>query len=113
MVSHNLVSDAINAAQIFSLWQLSLEWHDVIKEYFKDMHTPKKDISGALQAGLDSLGSQLYAATKGYTSATAVRMYTRNLPANNQGECRKQCLGPRHATSEILRFECCFCYTSQ
>ena len=76
------------------------------------MHTPKKDISGALQAGLESVGSQLYDATKGYTSATAVRKYLRNLPANNPGRCRKQCLRPTHATSTILRFECRFCQTS-
>ena len=68
------------------VFQLMLEFRDVVKEYFPKMGNPKEDIIGAIDGGLSFIADQLMDRTEKFKDAKPIRNYLKTLPSSSRGE---------------------------
>ena len=70
--------------------QLTLEWKDVLKEYYTLLEAPKENVMLVISDGIRQLADQLIDRTQRFRNAKEVRSFLKNRPSSD-GKCLCYC----------------------
>ena len=62
------LQQAFNCILLWNLW-MSMEWRDVLAEFFKYLRSPKDDVVGAITEGISKISDQLISGCKRFSGA--------------------------------------------
>ena len=66
---------------------MSMEWRDVLAEFFKYLRSPKDDVVGAITEGISKISYQLISGCKRFSGAQPVLKFLKDHRANDPGNC--------------------------